>query len=112
MNCIAYMVSYKFCKFCNMSDTLTTYKYGELQVFDATQKLSCKVSCKTPFFLIMVFLVINPFTNDNATLSYATPFLNHKTNYKWPCHLSKMLVGSKVDINYISMRLPFQLDAM
>ncbi len=27
--------------------------YGELQVFDATQKLSCKASCKTPLFLMV-----------------------------------------------------------
>jgi hypothetical protein len=26
---------------------------GELQMVIATQKLSCKVSCKTPFFLIV-----------------------------------------------------------
>ncbi len=30
---------------------LTTYKYYELQVLDATQILSCKASCKTPLFL-------------------------------------------------------------
>jgi hypothetical protein len=27
--------------------------YGELQVSDATQKLSCKASCKAPFFFIV-----------------------------------------------------------
>jgi hypothetical protein len=31
----------------------TTYKYSELQVSSTTQKLSCKASCKTPFFFIM-----------------------------------------------------------
>jgi hypothetical protein len=29
------------------------YKYSELQVYDATKKLSCKASCKRPFFLIV-----------------------------------------------------------
>ncbi len=32
---------------------LTTYKYNELQISSATQKLSCKASYKTPFFFIM-----------------------------------------------------------
>jgi hypothetical protein len=32
----------------------TAYKYSELQMFFATQKLSCKANCKTPFFLIML----------------------------------------------------------
>ncbi len=32
---------------------LTTYKYNELQVSSATQKLSYKASCKTLIFLIM-----------------------------------------------------------
>lgn len=31
----------------------TSYKYSELQVSDALQKLSCKADCKTPLFLIM-----------------------------------------------------------
>ncbi len=30
--------------------TLAAYKYSELQVPSITQKLSCKASCKTPFF--------------------------------------------------------------
>jgi hypothetical protein len=29
------------------------YKYSELQVSTSIQKLSCKASCKTPFFLIV-----------------------------------------------------------
>ncbi len=36
---------------CPLAPTL--YKYSELQMFDATQKLSCKAGCKTPFFLIV-----------------------------------------------------------
>jgi hypothetical protein len=34
--------------------TFTMYKYSELQMSFATQKLSCKASCKTPFFRIVV----------------------------------------------------------
>jgi hypothetical protein len=34
---------------------LMTYEYSELQVSFATQKLSCKASCKTPFFLVNGF---------------------------------------------------------
>jgi len=33
--------------------TFMVYKYGGLQVFDATQNLSCKASYKTFIFLIM-----------------------------------------------------------
>jgi hypothetical protein len=33
---------------------LTTYKYNELQVFSAIQKLSCKANYKTPLFLIVL----------------------------------------------------------
>jgi hypothetical protein len=45
--------------------TLTMYKYSELQVSFATQKLSRKANCKRPFFhsgtninLLRVFLII------------------------------------------------------
>ncbi len=31
----------------------TTYKYNELQMSFATQKLNCKAICKTPFFKIV-----------------------------------------------------------
>ncbi len=34
--------------------TFSTYKYSELQVFDTTQKLSCKANCKTPFLIIVL----------------------------------------------------------
>lgn len=33
---------------------LTMYKYYELQVSNAIQKLSCKAICKTPLFLIAI----------------------------------------------------------
>ncbi len=32
---------------------LMTYKYNELQMSFATQKMSCKANCKTPIFLIV-----------------------------------------------------------
>ncbi len=33
--------------------TLIMYKYNELQLSFTTTKLSCKASCKTPFFFIV-----------------------------------------------------------
>ncbi len=44
-----------------------TYKYNEFQVSDATQKLNCKASYKTPFFLTM-------------TISFATNPCSHPHN--------------------------------
>jgi hypothetical protein len=38
---------------------LTTYKYSELQVSFTIQKLSCKASCKTPFFYSVILLQLN-----------------------------------------------------
>jgi hypothetical protein len=34
--------------------TLATYKYSELQISSPIQKLGCKASYNTPFFLIMI----------------------------------------------------------
>jgi hypothetical protein len=48
------MVNYNSTIHAIFSLALTTYKYNELQVPFATQKLSWKVSCKTPFFFIMI----------------------------------------------------------
>ncbi len=45
---------------------LMTYKYNELQVSFTTKKLSYKVSCQTPFFLIVQ--INNPIRN-GVTLS-------------------------------------------
>jgi hypothetical protein len=36
---------------------LMAYKYNELQLSFTIQKLSCKVSCKTPFFLIVYVII-------------------------------------------------------
>jgi hypothetical protein len=33
--------------------TFMTYKYSELQMTSATQKLSCKINCKSTLFLIV-----------------------------------------------------------
>jgi hypothetical protein len=51
------MVSCNFATHATYPLELTLYKYIELQMFFATQKLSCKANCKTPFFL-MVNLVL------------------------------------------------------
>jgi hypothetical protein len=58
MSCIIYTVN------CNSTThvicplTLTTYKYDELQVVIATQKLSYKASCKRPLILIMCIIIL------------------------------------------------------
>ncbi len=33
------------------------YKYNDLQMTGATQKLSCKASCKTPIFFMLIIKV-------------------------------------------------------
>jgi hypothetical protein len=49
------MVSYNFAIHATCLLAFTTYKYGELQVSNATQKLNCKANCKTPFFFMVNF---------------------------------------------------------
>jgi hypothetical protein len=52
LSCIVYMVN------CNSTThaicllALSTYKYSELQMSSATQKLSCKANCKKSLFFI------------------------------------------------------------
>ncbi len=55
MNCTVYMMSCNFATHAICPLKIIMYKYNELQMFVATQKLRCKVSCKTSFFLIMIF---------------------------------------------------------
>jgi hypothetical protein len=50
MSCTIYIVSYNFITHATCSLALALYKYNELEVFGATQK----ISCKTPLFLIVV----------------------------------------------------------
>ncbi len=50
MNCTIYIVYYKFVIHVTCLLAFTTYKHSELQMSATTQKLSCKASCKTPFF--------------------------------------------------------------
>jgi hypothetical protein len=47
------MVSCNFATHVTCLLELTVYKYSELKVFVATQKLSYKANCKTPFFFIV-----------------------------------------------------------
>ncbi len=49
------MASCNFATHATCSLALMTYKYSELQMSFTTQKLSCKASCKTPFFLILIW---------------------------------------------------------
>ncbi len=53
MSCNVYMVNYNFVTHAIYSSALMMFKYNELQMSIATEKLSCKANCKTPFFLIM-----------------------------------------------------------
>jgi hypothetical protein len=62
MNCTVYTVSCNFVTHASCLLKLMVYKYSELQVSDATQKLSCKASFKTPFFFIVLVCVNS--TND------------------------------------------------
>jgi len=50
LSCIVYIVSCKFAIYATYPLELTTYKYNELQMSFATQKLNYKANCKTPFF--------------------------------------------------------------
>jgi hypothetical protein len=50
MSCSVYTVSCNFVIHATCPLVLTTYKYNELQVSFATQKLNCKANCKTPLF--------------------------------------------------------------
>ncbi len=61
MNYIVYMVSYNFATHATCLLAFTTYKYNELQTSSATQKLSCKANCKTPFFLIVLIEEVEDF---------------------------------------------------
>jgi hypothetical protein len=49
------MVSWNFTTHATYPLALTTYKYSELQVSGAIQKLSYKANCKTPIFFILCY---------------------------------------------------------
>jgi len=51
MSCTIYMVNYNYTTHVTCPLALIAYKYNELQMSYATQKLSYKANCKTPFFL-------------------------------------------------------------
>jgi len=55
MNCIMYIMSYNSTIHATCLLTLTVYKYNKLQVFGATQKLSCKANCQKTFFSHSVY---------------------------------------------------------
>jgi ABC-type arginine/histidine transport system permease subunit len=57
MNCTVSMVNCNSIIHAICSLSFMMYKYSELQVSCATQKLNYKVRCKTPFFLTMLFVV-------------------------------------------------------
>jgi hypothetical protein len=53
MNCTIYIVNCNYVTHATCPLTLMVEKYSELQMSGATQKLSWKANCKTPFFLIV-----------------------------------------------------------
>jgi hypothetical protein len=69
MSCTIYIVSCNFATHAIYLLALTSYKYSELQVFFATQKLNCKANCKTSLFF------------HNETLKFEFFFFNIKTDY-------------------------------
>jgi hypothetical protein len=78
LSCIIYTMSYNFTTHATCLLKLMVYKYSELQMSFITQKLSCKASCKTPFFLIViVWQILVPIPS----------FMHHggnlKNNFHW-----------------------------
>jgi hypothetical protein len=51
MNCTIYMMNYNSIIHATCSLAFMSYKYNELQMSSAIQKLNRKPDCKTPFFL-------------------------------------------------------------
>jgi hypothetical protein len=79
MNYTIYMVNCNFTTRVTCLLKLVAYKYSELQMSFATQKLSCKASCKTPFYyhsvdphfvLLQGIGVINLWAFVNSSYSY------------------------------------------
>jgi hypothetical protein len=60
---IVYILSYNFATHLTCLLTLTVYKYNELQVFGATQKLGCKANCKTPLFFTVYMKLLYEASN-------------------------------------------------
>jgi hypothetical protein len=50
-------MSYNFAIHATCPLALMAYKYNDFQVYGAIQKLSCKASCKTPLFLMVIIKV-------------------------------------------------------
>jgi hypothetical protein len=82
MSCIIYMMSCNSTIHATCLLALTTYKYSELQVFSTIQKLSCKASCKTPFFIVFGCFECCNFdvmSHESLLFIYKVPYfyLNH-----------------------------------
>jgi hypothetical protein len=69
MSCIVYMVSCNFATHVTCPLVFTTYKYNDLQISFATQKLNCKDSCKTFFFPIVIVIYLMFYNIIVATLA-------------------------------------------
>jgi hypothetical protein len=79
MSCTIYTASYNFATLATCLLTFIVYKYSELQMSFAIQKLSCKANCKNKPFSYSVLLPTYPST------SYFPPTIQ---NLYLPTHLA------------------------
>jgi len=63
MSCTIYTASYNYATHATCLLTFMVYKYSELQMSFATQKLSCKANCKNKPFSCSVLLPTYPSTS-------------------------------------------------
>ncbi len=54
MNCIVYMVNCNYVTHATCMLTFMLYKYNDLQMSNAIQRLSCKANWRTPLFFIVI----------------------------------------------------------
>ncbi len=72
-------------------------KYSELQVSDATQKLSCKASYKTPFFFIVILHNNHnrPSTLDTKDVPSSQP-KEQMTTKSWELKVGPMVIKGEM----------------
>ncbi len=108
MYTISHMVNCIHCNSCNLFDNTQSYRNtlscNELQMVIATQNPSCKVSCKSPYFFIVIlglFVIFN-FINYFIIMQQkcANKYIfSQKRNYlkcKFPCGLYYMWMHTTI----------------
>jgi len=68
-SCTGYTMSCNPTTHATCSLALTAYKYSELQMPSTSQKLSCQVSCKTHFLLIMNIVPLLLYISSSKSMS-------------------------------------------